>query len=190
MRSWLTAIRIFLVMTILTGCLYPLLVTGIAKVFFLQESRGSLVKSDEKIAGSRLIGQKFSDEGYFWPRPSATDYSTLPAGGSNFALTSRILSDSVTKREERFRAVNHIPAYLPVPSDMLFASGSGLDPHISLYSALLQLNRICEVRHFSPRQRQILLEKINDLNEPPQFLLLGEPGINVLLLNLELNKIR
>ncbi|MDP4281807.1 MAG: potassium-transporting ATPase subunit KdpC [Bacteroidota bacterium] len=190
MKSWLISIRIFLIMTILTGCLYPLLVTGIASVLFAQESKGSLIKEDGIVKGSSLIGQKFSGEEYFWPRPSATDYSTSPAGGSNFALTSKILSDSVIFRGERFRRVNRLPARLPVPSEMLFASGSGLDPHISLYSALIQFNRVCDKRHFSIRQRQILLEKISDLNEPPQFFLFGEPRINVLLLNLELNKIR
>ncbi len=183
------ALKFLLVITILTGILYPLLMTGLAQLTFHSKANGSMIIKDGKIIGSELIGQKFDSTIYFWSRPSAIGYNPVPSGASNYGPTSDTLKKLVTARRDLFAKMNSIADPLTVPKEMVFASGSGLDPHISPEAALLQVDRIANARHFDNSKKEQLIKQINDLTEAPQFLLLGENRINVLILNLDLNKL-
>ena len=183
------ALKFLLVMTILTGILYPLLMTGLAQLTFPSKANGSMIIKDGKIIGSELIGQKFDSTIYFWSRPSAIGYNPVPSGASNYGPTSDTLKKLVTARRDLFAKMNSVADPLSVPKEMVFASGSGLDPHISPEAALLQVDRIANARHFENNQKELLIKHINDLTETPQFLLLGENRINVLILNLDLDKL-
>ena len=183
------ALKFLMVMTLLTGIIYPLLMTGIAQVSFPSKANGSLIMKDGKIIGSELIGQKFDSIVYFSSRPSATGYNPIPSGASNYGPTSDTLKKQVGARRLLFAKMNSITDPLSIPKEMIFASGSGLDPHISPEAALLQVDRISKARHFDINQKQRLLQSAKDLTEMPQFLILGEKRINVLILNLELDKI-
>lgn len=189
MKTLFIALKIFLFFTILTGVAYPLLVTGIAQVAFPSKANGSLIVKDNKTVGSELIGQKFDSLIYFTSRPSAVSYNPLPSGGSNFGLTNAKLKHSVDSLKKHFIAFNQLDSTTIVPSEMLFASASGLDPHISPHAALLQVDRICKIRNFDNNQKDRLLQRVNELSEKPTFMVLGEDRINVLDLNLELNKL-
>jgi potassium-transporting ATPase KdpC subunit len=183
------ALKFLLVMTILTGIIYPLIMTGLAQVIFPLKANGSLIKKDGKIIGSELIGQKFDSTIYFWSRPSAIGYNPIPSGASNYGPTSNTLKKQVTARRILFAKMNSISDPLTVPKEMVFASGSGLDPHISPEAALMQVERIAKARHFNDSQKEKLLKEIEELTEAPQYLCLGEDRINVLMLNLRLNEI-
>jgi potassium-transporting ATPase KdpC subunit len=183
------ALKFLLVMTILTGIIYPLVMTGIAQAGFHSKSNGSLILKDGKIIGSGLIGQKFDSTIYFWSRPSAVGYNPIPSSGSNYGPTSDTLRKQVTARRMSFASANSLTDELSVPKEMIFASGSGLDPHISPEAALMQVDRVIKARHLDNTKKEILLKKINELTEQPQYLLFGEKRINVLLLNIELDKI-
>jgi K+-transporting ATPase ATPase C chain len=184
----ITALRLLLVMTILTGIVYPLLMTGMVQIIYPYEANGSLTMKDGQIIGSELIGQKFNDSIYFWSRPSAIDYNPIPSGASNLGPISNTLKKMVSVRRGRFAKMNSFIDTLNIPKEMIFASASGLDPHISKEGALLQVDRICRARKFNIYQKGKLIDMINDLTEPPQYLFLGEERINVLKLNLELDK--
>jgi len=190
MKTLASAIKIFLFFTIVTGVIYPLLITGIAQLIFPFKANGSIITVNNKPAGSILIGQKFDTPAYFSSRPSAISYNPLPSGGSNYGLTSSRLKRLVTARKKNFIAFNHLDSATTVPSEMLFASGSGLDPHISPKAALLQVDRIAKERSFTQNQKAELINLINNLTEEPQFQLLGQKRINVLLLNLSLDRIQ
>lgn len=183
------ALKLFTVMTILTGVLYPLCITGIAKGFFPAKADGSLLKKDGQIIGSSLIGQTFDSNRYFWSRPSAVDYGTMPAGASNLAITSKKLRLLMAEREKDFRDGNYLSDSTQIPSEMIFASGSGLDPHISVEAAVLQVKRIAKVRNLTQSQSEELLDLICKVKEPRQLGLFGEPKINVLILNLEMDNL-
>jgi K+-transporting ATPase ATPase C chain len=189
MKTIIRALKIFLFFTILTGIIYPLFITGIAQVVFNGKANGSLIVKDNRIIGSKLIGQQFDSAIYFTSRPSAISYNPLPSGGSNYGLTNIKLKNLVSERKKQFLVFNHLDSLTDIPSEMLFASASGLDPHISPEAALLQVDRISSARHFNKSQKQLILQNINELTEKPQLSLLGENRINVLVLNLELNKI-
>jgi potassium-transporting ATPase KdpC subunit len=191
MRTLATAFRMLLFITVLTGIAYPLLVTGIARLFFPYQANGSLIIKENKPVGSELIGQSFDSSAfYFTSRPSAISYNPLPSGGSNYGLTNRKLTDEFDRRRRRFISWNELSEQDRIPSEMLFASASGLDPHISPDAAIIQARRIIRARHFSEAQGTKLQDLIGRLTEPPQFLCLGEKRINVLLLNLETDKIK
>lgn len=183
------ALKFLLTMTILTGVIYPLLITGVAQLAFPSKANGSLIKKDGKIIGSELIGQKFDSIIYFWDRPSAIDYNPIPSGASNLGPTSDKLKKQVSERRLFFATNNSIKDTLAIPKEMIFASASGLDPHISQKAALLQVDRVAKARNFNTIQKQNLVQSVKDLSETPQFLTLGEERVNVLLLNLELNKL-
>jgi K+-transporting ATPase ATPase C chain len=183
------ALKFLLVMIILTGIIYPLLMTGLAQLGYPSKANGSLIMNDGKIIGSELIGQKFDSSIYFWSRPSAIGYNPIPSGGSNLGPTSDTLKKQVGARRVLFAKINSMTDPLSIPKEMVFASGSGLDPHISPEAALLQVDHISRARHFENSQKEKLLNKIKELTETPQFFCLGEQRINVLILNLELNKI-
>jgi K+-transporting ATPase ATPase C chain len=191
MKSLIISLRIFLFFTVLTGVAYPLLVTGIARLVFSSKANGSIIYKNNIPIGSALIGQSFdSSEIYFTSRPSAISYNPLPSGGSNFGLTNKKLKEQFDQRKNQFIADNNPDTCKEIPSEMLFASASGLDPHITPEAALMQAGRISRSRHFSSSQEKHLEKIILQLTEPPQFLCLGQRRINVLLLNLETDKIK
>jgi len=189
MKTLLISLKIFLFFTILTGIVYPLFVTGIAQLAFPSKANGSLIVKDNKIIGSKLIGQKFDSIIYFSSRPSAISYNPLPSGGSNFGLTNAKLKHSVDSLKKQFIIYNQLDSNTIIPSEMLFASASGLDPHISPKAAMLQVERIAKARNLGNDQKKRLLQNLKELTESPQFLCLGEERINVLDLNLALNKL-
>jgi len=190
MKTLIISLKIFLFFTILTGVAYPLFVTGIVQVVFHTKANGSMILKDDKAIGSELIGQQFDSAIYFTSRPSAVLYNPLPSGGSNYGLTSSKLKNLVSGRRQNFVDGNGLDSLADIPSEMLFASASGLDPHISPRAAFLQINRIAGARKFTEKQTRELRILVRTLEEGPQFLCLGEPRINVLLLNLETDKIR
>lgn len=190
MKTLIISINIFLFLTVLTGVAYPLFITGIAQVIFPHKANGSLVVKNNQVIGSELIGQQFDSTIYFSSRPSAVSYNPLPSGGSNYGLTNEKLKNLVAERRQTFTAFNQLDILTEIPSEMLFASGSGLDPHISPEAARLQIDRIAKARSFNLEQKQKLIECVKTLTESPDFLCLGEPRINVLLLNLETDKIQ
>ena len=183
------ALKFLLVMTILTGFIYPIIMTGLAQLSYPSKANGSMILKDGKIIGSELIGQKFDSSIYFWSRPSAISYNPVPSGASNYGPTSDTLKKLVGARRVLFANMNSIENVLTIPREMIFASASGLDPHISPEATLMQVDRVVKSRHFDCNQKDKLLLKIKDLTEPPQYLFLGEERINVLILNLELDKI-
>jgi len=185
----LTALKFFLAMTILTGILYPLLMTGVAQIAFPSQANGSLILKDGKIIGSELIGQKLDSTIYFWSRPSAIDYNPIPSGASNYGPTSKALKKQVEDRRVTFASRNSITDSGTIPLEMIFASASGLDPHISPKAAIMQVGRIVKVRQFDAAKKQQILNVITKLSEGPQFSFFGDDRINVLDLNLELDKL-
>lgn len=136
------ALKFLLIMTLLTGIIYPLLMTGLAQLSYPFKANGSLIMKGGKIIGSELIGQKFDSSIYFWSRPSAIGYNPVQSGASNFGPTSDTLRKSVNARRHLFAKMNSTPEGTEIPKEMIFASGSGLDPHISPQGALLQVNRV------------------------------------------------
>ena len=186
--------RMFIALTVLTGVVYPLIVTGIARAFFSSQAEGSLVSVNGKIIGSALLAQRFGGDNYFQPRPSAgddgTNYATVASSASNLGPTSSNLVATVQARIAAFQAANGLATNAPVPADMAFASGSGLDPHISPESARLQINRVAAARKCSPERKHQLSALVEQSIEPRQFGFLGEPRVNVLKLNLALDALK
>ncbi len=178
MKIILQSLRAYLILTLLTGVLYPLLITGIAQLCFQHQANGSRLVQNGKLVGSDLLAQKFESPRYFWPRPSAADFATLPSGASNKGPTSADLKKAIEDRRKLFG--------VEAPVDLLTASGSGLDPHISPEAALSQVSRIAAARHILPDK---ISELMNRTTELPQFGLLGEPRVNVLRLNVALDQI-
>jgi K+-transporting ATPase ATPase C chain len=180
------AITLLLVMTLLTGVVYPLAVTGIAQAVFTDQAAGSLVTRGDHVVGSRLIGQAFSDPQYFWSRPSATapqPYNAAASGGSNQGPLNSALTDAVKSRIDALRAADPGNTSL-VPVDLVTASGSGLDPEISIAAARYQASRVARTRGLQPQAVQSLI----DAHARGRLLgLIGEPRVNVLELNLALN---
>ncbi|MDQ5947532.1 MAG: Potassium-transporting ATPase KdpC subunit [Pseudomonadota bacterium] len=175
------------ILTLLTGVIYPLFIYGIGKVFFSNQANGSLIEKDGQIIGSSLIGQQFSQAKYFWSRPSATSgnsYNGLASGGSNLGPLNPQLVSNVQARTTALESNN--PDHKPIPVDLVTASGSGLDPEISLAGAEFQIPRIAQARNVKPEQIQQL---INQAAEYPLFGLIGEARVNVLKLNLALDQL-
>ncbi len=180
------AIISFAVLTVVTGVAYPLLVTGISQATMSDKANGSLIVKDGKTAGSSLIGQSFSDPKYFWGRPSATGpvaNNAAASSGSNLVPTNPVLMDAVKARVQALRDAD--PGnQQAVPVDLVTASASGLDPHISPAAAEYQLARVARVRNLSP---DAVRKLVAEHTEGRQFGILGEPRVNVLELNLALD---
>ncbi len=180
------ALTIFALLTIITGVIYPLFVTGISQVLFSDQANGSLIIVDGKAVGSELIGQQFDDPKYFWGRLSAAGYNAAASSGSNYGPMNPALVDAVQMRIDALGAADPKNT-LPIPVDLVTASASGLDPHISVAAALYQVSRVAAARGLSEADVQSLVEKHT---EGRQFGFLGEPRVNVLLLNLALDEIQ
>ncbi len=186
LASIVPALRTLLVLTLLTGLAYPLTVTGLAKLAFADQASGSLIERDGRIVGSRLIGQPFSGERYFWGRPSATaptPYNGGASSGANAGPTNPALAERLAADVARLRAA-HPTRSGPVPVDLVTMSASGLDPHISPAAALYQVDRVAAARGLAPAAVRALVERHV---EPRQLGFLGEPRVNVLELNLALD---
>lgn len=195
MKTLLTELRRALVSTLILAAvccgLYPLAVTGISQALFRDKANGSLILDrDGTVRGSTLIGQNFSGEGYFHPRPSAAGangYDASSSSGSNLGPTSQKLADQIKERIASYRAENKLAADQAVPADAVAASGSGLDPHISPANAALQVARVANARKLSQDQVMALISANTDGED---LGLLGNDGVNVLELNLALDGIR
>jgi len=192
----LQSIRQTLFWTVVAGILYPLVMTLIIQVLFHDQAAGSLVQRDGNIVGSSLVAQQFQGPTYFWPRPSSTSYgitaAAQPTGnslnasaGSNLGPTSAQLQTNVRTAAKAFRDGNKLAADTPVPADMVYASASGIDPHISPEAAQLQIARVAEARKASVDDIKAVVAKFT---EPPQWGFLGQARVNVLLLNLALDE--
>jgi len=183
------AVMMLLLLTLLTGVIYPALVTVFAQVFYADKANGSLIKDQQgNLLGSQLIGQAFSDPKYFWGRASATSpypYNASASSGSNLGPTNPALVDAVKGRIDALQAIGS-GNKTPVPVDLITASGSGLDPHISPAAADYQVGRIAKIRNIAPEK---LRELVQVHTESRQWRLLGEPRVNVLTLNLALDGI-
>lgn len=196
-KQFQTALVTFIALTIITGVLYPLLMTGVGQVLFPAQANGSLIERDGQVVGSALIGQTTNDPRYFWWRPSAVNamQRSAPAspealaasGASNAGWTNAALAEQVAARAADLRTANHLADDAPIPSDLLFASGSGLDPHISPEAAALQIDRVAGARGLVHAQVEALVAQYT---EAPQFGIFGQPRVNVLLLDLALDRLQ
>lgn len=188
--NFLPALRLLALLTLLTGAAYPLAVTGVARLCFPRQAGGSLVVHEGQIIGSELLAQSFTNLTEFWPRLSAANFATVPSGAGNKGPTSADLKKAVGDRAARLRATHGLAANAPVPADLVTASGSGLDPHISPEAARFQIERVATARGFDAKGRQQLVQLVEQHIEPPQLGFLGEPRVNVLKLNLALSSIK
>jgi K+-transporting ATPase ATPase C chain len=186
LRPAIVSIAIF---TILTGVVYPLVITGIAQVFFPHQANGSLIVQNGQVVGSEIIGQSFDDPRYFWGRPSATSpypYNAASSAGSNLGPTNPALTEEVKARIAALKASDPTNNS-PIPVDLVTSSGSGLDPDISIAAAMYQIPRVAKARGLS---EEVVRALVNRFTEGRQFGLLGETRINVLELNLALDRIK
>lgn len=184
MKTFLTALRLFSFLAVLTGVLYPLAVTALARVAFPAKANGSVVTNSAGApTGSALLAQKTEGPRYFWPRPSAGDYGTVASGASSAAPTSAKLQTAVAERGAALRTAHGLAADAPVPADLLFASGSGLDPHISPAAATFQAARVAAARNVPLATITAAITAHTESGG-----LLGEDRVNVLLLNLALDQ--
>jgi K+-transporting ATPase ATPase C chain len=182
------AVSLFVVLTVVTGVVYPLAVTGVAKAAFPRQAAGSLIVADGKVVGSSLIGQNFSDPKFFWGRPSATSpmaNNGQGSGGSNLGPLNPALTDAVKGRVEALRAADP-DRKGPVPVDLVTTSASGLDPEISVAAAQYQAPRVARLRGLS---QAVVDDLITRHTQGRLFGLLGEPRVNVLELNLDLQRV-
>jgi potassium-transporting ATPase KdpC subunit len=187
MRTLIVAIKMTIALTVLTGLIYPIVMVGVSRVVFPAQAQGSLIVRDGKVVGSSLIGQNFSKPGYFHSRPSAAGdkgYDASASGASNLGPTNKALIEAVKSRLKGVLEENPGVSSAQVPIDLVTASGSGLDPEISLAAAQLQVPRVAKARGISEEQVQKLVEQ----STRSRYLgILGEPGVNVVALNLALD---
>ena len=190
MKNWITELRISLVATfslaVIVCGLYPLILWALSQGLFPHQANGSLVVRKGTVVGSSLLSQGFNDPKYFHPRPSAAGqgYDATSSGGSNLGPLSKKLIDTVGQRVKDYRTENNLSPDVPVPADAVTASGSGLDPHISVENALFQAERVAKARGIS---KDLLHKMIESRTEGRNLAIFGEPGVNVLMLNLDLD---
>jgi len=186
----LPSIKLLLIMTLLTGFIYPGIITLTADMLFRDKAGGSILKKDGVATGSELIGQKFDSNKYFHSRPSANNYNALLSGGSNYGPLNPLLQEKTSLAKDAFIDANYLSHIDSVPPEMITASASGLDPHITPEAAILQIDRIIHNRYPDTLNRAKIIELIRNMTEPRQFYILGEPRINVFVLNLRLDSIK
>jgi len=187
LKNLRTSVLLLLILTVITGLIYPLLITAIAQLVFPFKANGSLILKGERVVGSALIGQPFTDSRYFWSRPSATapfPYNARASSGSNLGPLNPALLDAVRQRVEDLKAADSSNA-MQIPVDLVTASGSGLDPHISVMAALYQVPRVARTRGLTEER---VRNHVEQHVEGRQWGALGEPRINVLLLNKSLDE--
>jgi K+-transporting ATPase ATPase C chain len=190
MKLIIQSVRQTILWSVVAGVLYPVVMTVFAQAAFHKQANGSLVEKDGKVIGSMWMAQQFQGSNYFWPRPSACGYGTGPTGiaassGSNLGPTSGTLQTNVMNNIAAFISGNNLPTNTVVPADMVFASASGLDPHISPEAARLQIARVAVSRSMGEDKVKELVERFV---EPPQWGFLGQARVNVLLLNAALDE--
>ncbi|HTY35806.1 MAG TPA: potassium-transporting ATPase subunit KdpC [Bacteroidota bacterium] len=189
MKSLRTSVIAIVLFTVLTGFIYPLLVTGIAQLVFPGKANGSMLKKDGKVIGSELIGQAFSSPKYFWGRLSATvpyAYNAASSSGSNYGPLNPALLDATGKRVKALQDADSLGAK-SIPVDLVTASGSGLDPHITVAAALYQVPRVARARHLKEETVRTMVEQ---QTEGRTLGFLGEPRVNVLKLNIALDELK
>ncbi|MBL8067051.1 MAG: potassium-transporting ATPase subunit KdpC [Armatimonadetes bacterium] len=187
MKEVIVAIRVFVVLTVLTGVVYPLVITGVAQAMFPQQANGSLIRQDGRVVGSSLIGRQFDDPKYFWGRPSATSpdpYNGTASSGSNLGPTNPDLMKAIQGRVDALRAADSGNDQ-PIPTDLVTASGSGLDPHVSVAAAEYQIPRIARSRGMKETDVRTLVSKNTHGSD---FGVFGERVVNVQELNLDLDR--
>jgi potassium-transporting ATPase KdpC subunit len=186
MQRLITTIRVFSGFALLFGLIYPLVILGVGNLVFPRNAQGGLIKRDGKIIGSKLIAQNFSSPKYFHSRFSAVNYNAMGSGGNNLAPSNKKLIELATNRIKQIRGVNNLADKIALPADMVLDSASGLDPHISLANALLQLPRVAKQRNLSAAT----IKKLIHANTQPDFVgIWGQAGVNVLRLNLALDRL-
>lgn len=185
MKKLWNNVRMFLWMSCLTGIIYPLLITATAQLTMKQKADGNFLSSKGTLVGATLIAQKFESEKYFWARPSSVDYNPLPSGGSNLGPTSAALKKAIEERKSKISKAHNLKDNDKIPVELLFASGSGLDPHITVPTAYFQVDRIAKARGIDKEQVKKI---INDLTIKKPLGFLGEECVNVLLLNKTLDE--
>ena len=181
MKTLIQSLRMLLVMTVLLGVVYPIVVTLIGGTVFSKQAGGSLLTKDGQVIGSELIAQKFENARYFHPRPSAGDYNPLPSGGTNLGPTSKKLQEAVAQQAKALGP--------NAPKEMLFASASGLDPQISPEAAKFQVAAVAQARGFDDQKRAQLDMLVDRYTQSRDLGFLGEPTVNVLMLNLAVDKL-
>ncbi len=190
MKNLIIAGKLFFLMTLITGVIYPASITLYCYFFVKEKSIGSFIEKNGTKIGSELIAQKFNDPKYFWNRPSSIDYNPLLSGASNLSLTSLELKNQVDIRKQQLLKVNEFEVNnneVLIPQDLLFASGSGLDPHISPKAAIFQATRVAKIRNINI---STVYKIINDLTESPQYGIFGDQRINTLKLNFALDNLK
>lgn len=185
MKKMWNNVRMFLWMTFLTRILYPLLITAIAQLTMKKKADGDFLSSKETIVGATLIAQKFESDKYFWARPSSVDYNPLPSGGSNLGPTSAALKKAVEERQEKIVKAHNVDK-ATIPAELLFASGSGLDPHINVATAYFQIERVAKSRGIENKDIKSL---VDSMIIKCSLGFLGENCLNVLLLNKALDEL-
>jgi K+-transporting ATPase ATPase C chain len=193
-QELLRAVRLTLVFAVVTGLVYPLVITGVSQVVFHDQANGSLIVKNGQLTGSRLIGQEFTDPKYFFGRPSATTnvtdatraepYNAQNSAGSNLGPSNKALVDRVAKAVDQIRKDNHLSADAPVPIDLVTTDFSGFDPDISVAAALIQVDHVATARNLDPARVRALVEKYV---QGRMLFVFGEPHVNVLALNMALD---
>jgi K+-transporting ATPase ATPase C chain len=189
MKQIIIGLKALIILTIITGVMYPLAITGFAQIFYKHKANGSMIIKDNKIIGSELIGQQFIKPEFFWGRPSAIAYNPMPSGGSNLSSVSKEFKAQFLRRVDTIRKYHGNIKIIDIPKDLLFASASGVDPHISPDAAYFQVERIAKTRNFTEARKLELIQFISSSIEKPDMFILGELRVNVLLLNLQLEKL-
>lgn len=190
MASFFKNLKLFLWLTFLTGVVYPLIVTLIAQITMPQKANGNFITIGGKIIGAERIAQKFEDPKYFWPRPSATNYSAMPSGGSNLGPISLKLKQQIKERKNHLIESNPLKIDQPVPIELLFASGSGLDPDISIAAAEYQIERIIKARNWPSNAHKTIIDIINTHTKGRSHPLFTSRYVNVLRLNITLDELK
>ena len=189
-RQIVNSFRMLLVLTVITGLVYPLTIVGVANTIFSSQAQGSLLESQGQVVGSKLIGQNFTQPGYFHGRPSSAGkdgYDAAGSAGSNLGPTNKKLMDTVADNVNKARQENSLVDNVAIPADLVTASASGLDPDISPEAAYLQVERVAEVRGLSAKEVYSLVDKTISGR---QLALFGEPRVNVLALNMALDSLK